>query len=149
MRSKFGQDFWAGLMFVAFGAVAVVIARAYKFGTADHMGPGYMPIAVGGLLIVFGLALAFRSLARSSQRVDALAWFATALVLLSVLAFAFLVRSIGLAITTVLLALLCRVAGRYWQWKESVLLAVGLAIMVVLIFLKGLGMSLPLWPGQD
>jgi hypothetical protein len=149
MRSKFGQDFWAGLMFVAFGAIAIAIARNYKFGSADHMGPGYMPVAVSALLIVFGLALAARSLARGSQRVYKLAWFATALVLLSVLAFAFLVRSVGLAITTVLLALLCRAAGRYWHWKESVLLAVGLAVMVVLIFLKGLGMSLPLWPGQD
>jgi len=149
MRAKFGQDFWAGLMFVAFGAVAIAIARGYKLGTAAHMGPAYMPIAVGALLVVFGVAMTARSLARGSQGVGTLAWSAAALVLLSVLVFAFLVRFIGLAITTVLLALLCRIAGRYWQWKESVLLAVGLAIMVVLIFLKGLGMSLPLWPGQD
>ena len=149
MHSKFGQDFWAGLMFVAFGAVAIAIARGYKLGAAAHMGPAYMPIAVGALLVVFGVAMTARSLARGSQGVGTLAWSAAALVLLSVLVFAFLVRSIGLAITTVLLALLCRIAGRYWKWKESVLLAVGLAIMVVLIFLKGLGMSLPLWPGQD
>jgi hypothetical protein len=78
-----------------------------------------------------------------------LAWFATALVLVSILVFAFLVRSIGLAITAVVLAVLCRIAGRYWNWKETTVLALVLAVMVVAIFLKGLGMSLPLWPGQD
>jgi hypothetical protein len=149
MRAKLGQDFWAGLMFVAFGAVAIAIARGYKLGTAAHMGPGYTPIAVGVLLILFGLALGARSLARGSQRVGTLAWFATALVLVSILVFAFLVRSIGLAITAVVLAVLCRIAGRYWNWKETTVLALVLAVMVVAIFLKGLGMSLPLWPGQD
>lgn len=149
MRSKLGQDFWAGLLFVVFGAAAILIARGYKLGTAAHMGPAYMPIAVGALLVLFGVVMTARSLARGSQQVGVLAWYAAALVLLSVLAFAGLVRSIGLAITTVALAVLCRVAGRYWGWGETALLALGLATMVVLIFLKGLGMALPLWPGQD
>jgi Tripartite tricarboxylate transporter TctB family len=149
MRSKLGQDFWAGLLFAAFGVTAIVIARGYKLGTTAHMGPGYMPVAVGVLLVLFGVALALRSSLRGSLRVEHLAWFATGIVLISILAFAYLVRSIGLAVTTIVLVILCRIAGRYWNWSESALLAIGVAIMVVAIFLKGLGMSLPLWPGQD
>jgi hypothetical protein len=148
MRSKLGQDFWAGLLFVAFGAVAIAIARGYKLGSAAHMGPGYTPIAVGVLLVLFGLALSARSLARGSSRVEPFAAFAAALVLIAILMFAFFVRSVGLAITAAILVILTRVAGRYWQWSETTLLAVGLAVLAALLFVKALGMSLPIWPGQ-
>jgi hypothetical protein len=149
MRSKLGQDFWAGLLFAAFGIAAIVIARGYKLGSAAHMGPAYMPIAVGVLLVLFGSALTARSLLRGSLRVGELAWFAAALVLIGILVFAFFVRSIGLAITTILVAIACRVAGRYWDWPANVILALALAVMMAAIFIFGLNMSLPLWPGQQ
>jgi lysylphosphatidylglycerol synthetase-like protein (DUF2156 family) len=149
MRSKLGQDFWAGAMFIAFGIAAIAIARGYKLGSLEAMGPGYVPIAVGVLLVVFGLAMAARSLARGSERVGELAWFAAALVLIGILVFAFFVRSVGLALTAIVLALLCRVAGRYFGLRENALLAVVLAVLVVAIFGYGLKLSLPLWPGQD
>ena len=44
------QDFWSGLLFVGFGAVALVIGRDYAMGTAMRMGPGYFPMILAGLL---------------------------------------------------------------------------------------------------
>ena len=44
-------------MLIAIGAVAMFIARNYPFGTALRMGPGYFPMVLGGLLILFGLAI--------------------------------------------------------------------------------------------
>ena len=43
------------LMLIAIGAAAMFIARNYPFGTALRMGPGYFPIVLGALLILFGL----------------------------------------------------------------------------------------------
>ena len=60
------KDVWAGLMLIAIGAAAIFIARNYPFGTALRMGPGYFPVVLGGLLIVFGLSvLAHRACARA------------------------------------------------------------------------------------
>ena len=53
------KDVWAGLMLIGIGAAAIVLARDYPFGTALRMGPGYFPIVLGGLLIVFGLTSAW------------------------------------------------------------------------------------------
>ncbi len=44
------RDFYAGLLFVAFGAVALVIVQAYAIGTAARMGPGYFPRLFGIML---------------------------------------------------------------------------------------------------
>jgi hypothetical protein len=41
------KDFYAGLLFVAFGVVAIIIARNYPLGTAARMGPGYFPRLLG------------------------------------------------------------------------------------------------------
>src|SRR5215831_14593930 len=51
------KDCWGGLMLIAIGAAAVLIARNYPFGTALRMGPGYFPVVLGGVLILFGLAI--------------------------------------------------------------------------------------------
>ena len=45
------KDVWAGLLLIAIGAVAILIARNYTFGTALRMGPGFFPIVLGALLI--------------------------------------------------------------------------------------------------
>ncbi|MBU2053806.1 MAG: hypothetical protein KKC25_02350 [Proteobacteria bacterium] len=42
------RDFWAGAMFIAGGAVAMIAARSYLFGTKLRMGPGYFPSLLGG-----------------------------------------------------------------------------------------------------
>ncbi len=52
------KDFWAGIMFIAFGAFFSIHGREYKFGEAARMGPGYFPTALGVILVVIGLILA-------------------------------------------------------------------------------------------
>ena len=59
------KDFWAGVLFVAFGTAAIVIAPSYPLGTAARMGPGYFPRMLGILLIVLGVDP--RRCARSSS----------------------------------------------------------------------------------
>ena len=41
------KDFVAGLMFIAIGIAAIVIASNYTLGTAARMGPGYFPRILG------------------------------------------------------------------------------------------------------
>ena len=62
MNVSRSKDFWAGIMFLGFAAVAMVAARGYTPGTAGRMGPGYFPMVLGLLLGVLGLIIAARSL---------------------------------------------------------------------------------------
>ena len=51
------RDVWAGVMLIATGAAAVIIARDYAFGTSLRMGPGYFPSVLGGLLVLLGVGV--------------------------------------------------------------------------------------------
>ena len=54
MELSKNKDFWAGVMLIAIGAAAMFIAREYRFGSTLRMGPGFFPIVLGGILVVFG-----------------------------------------------------------------------------------------------
>jgi hypothetical protein len=61
MKITNGKDFWAGMMFVAFGLGFVWKAQDYAMGTSVRMGPAYFPTVLGGLLAVLGAAVLFRA----------------------------------------------------------------------------------------
>ena len=57
MELRKNKDFWAGMMLIGIGAAAMFIAREYRFGSALRMGPGFFPIILGGILVVFGVCI--------------------------------------------------------------------------------------------
>jgi len=61
MKITNGKDFWAGVMFVAFGLAFMWKAQDYAMGTSVRMGPAYFPTVLGGLLAVLGAAVLFRA----------------------------------------------------------------------------------------
>src|SRR5690349_19596050 len=74
------KDVWAGLLLIAIGAAAILMARNYAFGTALRMGPGFFPIVLGGLLILSGLYTLASGL-RSGQAIKG-SWSLRALIIL-------------------------------------------------------------------
>jgi hypothetical protein len=60
MKITNGKDFWAGLMFIAFGLAFMIVARDYSMGTAVRMGPAYFPMVLGGIQAVLGAIVLFR-----------------------------------------------------------------------------------------
>jgi hypothetical protein len=67
MKITNGKDFWAGLMFVAFGIAFMWVSRNYAMGTSVRMGPAYFPTVLGGLLAVLGGAVLFRAFVTKTQ----------------------------------------------------------------------------------
>ena len=61
MKITNGKDFWAGLMFVAFGLAFMWKAQDYAMGTSVRMGPAYFPTMLGGLLAILGAVVLFRA----------------------------------------------------------------------------------------
>ncbi|HEU5176910.1 MAG TPA: tripartite tricarboxylate transporter TctB family protein [Burkholderiales bacterium] len=61
---KAPKDFWAGLMFIGFGAFFMIWALThYQMGTAVRMGPAYFPTVLGGLMVFLGVLVFIESLA--------------------------------------------------------------------------------------
>ncbi|HYA46426.1 MAG TPA: tripartite tricarboxylate transporter TctB family protein [Burkholderiales bacterium] len=61
MKITNGKDFWAGVMFIAFGAAFMVVSQNYAMGSAVRMGPAYFPTVLGGMLVVLGAVVLFRA----------------------------------------------------------------------------------------
>ena len=57
MHIRNQKDFWAGLMFAAFGIFFSGFGTRYTFGSAARMGPGYFPTVLGVILIVLGAVM--------------------------------------------------------------------------------------------
>jgi len=52
------RDFYAGGLVILFGLVMALKGPSYNLGTLMHMGPGFLPTALGIILIGLGIAIA-------------------------------------------------------------------------------------------
>jgi len=52
------RDFYAGALVIFFGLVMALKGPGYRLGTLMHMGPGFLPTALGVILICLGVAIA-------------------------------------------------------------------------------------------
>jgi hypothetical protein len=144
MEWRDGEDFWSGLMFLATGVGAMWLARNYPFGTTLSMGPGYFPMVLGGLLVIFGGIIMLRGL-RKNGKIQG-AWSARAVIMipLAVVAFGLLMRLSGFVPALATLVLVSAAAGREFKFKEVLCLAVFLSALSAALFIWGLGLPYPL-----
>jgi putative tricarboxylic transport membrane protein len=140
------KDFWAGVLFIALGGAACVVALDYAMGTAARMGPGYFPRVLGLLLCALGALLVLRSFKLQGAPLSFPTFKPIAIVLGSVLLFGLVVNKAGLVIATLLLVLVSSTASHEYRWRESIVAAIALAVFVVVAFRYGLGLQLPTWP---
>lgn len=145
LRIRNSKDFWAGVIYFVTGAFAMYIAKDYGMGTATRMGAGYFPIVLGGLLALIGAAAVIRSFFGKEERVGAFAFKGLLLVFLATLLFALLLRGAGFAISAIVLVLVGSYASIKFRWTSAAVLAAALVTFCVLVFLKGLGVPMPLF----
>ncbi|HTS21238.1 MAG TPA: tripartite tricarboxylate transporter TctB family protein [Casimicrobiaceae bacterium] len=142
------KDFCAGLIFVAFGIAAIALGSEYPLGTAARMGPGYFPRILGILLIVLGGGLSLRALRLPGAALPGWKWRPVLVVLLSVVVFGLLLTRLGLALSTVGLIFAASAASREFRPKEALVSGVLLAALAVGVFVFGLKLVIPIWPGS-
>ena len=143
---KSPKDFWTGVLYISFGAIAFWIARDYPFGTARQMGAGYFPSVLSCLLIFFGILALLRGLLKPGASLGRFAWKPAFFIIFSTLAFAFLLPRAGLLVALVVLIVGSALASKKTRFeRNSVLIASGLVVFCVLVFVKGLGLPLQLF----
>ena len=148
MRIKHQKDFWSGLMFLAIGLGFAGFAQQYELGTAQRMGPAYFPTALGGLLAILGLIIAIKGLARGERGADIERFHfgPLAVVLGAVSLFGFLLRPAGLVAALLVLIGVSAYASHEFRVREVIPLAAFLVVLVLAVFIWGLGMVVPVWP---
>ena len=147
MQIKSPKDFWAGAMFIAFGAgMAAIAIKDYQMGNAVRMGPAYFPTVLGGLLAMLGLVLLLRALALKGEKIGQFHFRPLLLILAACVAFGYLLKPLGLLGALLVLVFISAYGGHEFKWKEVLILYAVLFVFSVLVFVKGLTLPFPICP---
>src|SRR5688572_27835728 len=146
MRITSQKNFWAGLMFIGFGVLAIYASRAYPMGSLVSMGPGYFPIWLGVILIVIGVFTAGSAYRAAGARVEPWGWRALLWLSAAFAAFGLLIEEAGLVLALLALIVASSLAGRDTRLLELVILIVLLISGSVGLFIYGLELPYRLFP---
>jgi hypothetical protein len=148
VQIKDAKDFWSGVMFAAFGLAFIVFSRRYDMGTAARMGPAYFPTVLGGLLLLLGVGVSIKGLTAKTEdgRVAPFHFKPLILVLGAVVAFGLLLRPAGLMVALAALVFISSLGSEEFRLRDVLLLTVALALLVLAVFIWGLGLTVPVLP---
>jgi hypothetical protein len=146
LRIRNPKDFWAGLMFIAFGGAGVWMAYSFPFGSAARMGPAYFPTLIGGLLTIIGLYIALRGVVSGDDRMNRFHFKPLVMVLVSIALFGFVLQHVGLVCAIFAIIIFASMGGHEFRMREVLMLATSLAVGTVAVFVYGLKLQIQVWP---
>ena len=145
LRIRNQEDFWAGVMFVGFGLLAVFISRDYPMGTAMRMGPGYFPTYLGVIMMIFGAIVSAMSFRLEERKLTPFAWKPAIMLGLAFMVFGWGIDHIGFIPSLFVLILMSAGAGASFRLLEVLILSVVLIAGAVGIFIYGIELPYPLF----
>jgi hypothetical protein len=157
VKIKSQKDFLAGLMFMVVGIAFAWGATNYSIGQGARMGPGYFPLALGVVLAILGIIIAFTALVVESEdgdKVGSIAWRPLGYIIGSNVLFGILLAGLprfgipgmGLIVAIYGLTFVAARAGDEFDLKEVLILSTVLAIGSYLAFVYLLKLQFPVWP---
>lgn len=148
-------DLCAGGAFVALGGAFAIGALNYDIGTAFQMGPGYVPLTLGCVLaglgaIVLGhgvlIALGHRTVEQeliADEEPGPVPWRRGGLLVAAVVLFGLTVDGLGIGVTIFVAAFLAALAGHRNSLLKALIIAAGLTVLCLVIFVALLQLRLP------
>ena len=163
MKIGHQKNFWGGVLFIVIGGMFALIAKGlklgdsvllagYAMGTPARMGPGFFPFYLGMLLVLLGVIIAFTGLKAhpgDSGKVDRFHWKPILYVLVSVVLFGILLKTIGMLLAGILLVIGASMGSEEFQLKRTAILAICLVTFCALVFVWGLKLPIPLCPDVE
>jgi hypothetical protein len=148
LRVKSPQNLGAAVIFIGLALIGLIFGRDLSFGSAAKMGPGFFPTILSLLILCIGLLNVARALTIEGPAIERPHWRPLTFVCAAMMIFGLAINYIGLALSAALLTFLAAGARSDTRWGETAGLAVVLAIFSVLLFVYGLGQSMPAWWGE-
>lgn len=155
---KYNKDYYGGALMVLIGLGSIYGGLNYQIGSLSHMGPGFFPAAVGGLLAFTGLLIAIggKTGAKdkeaeegthvpSSHPTGMPDMRGTICIILGILAFIFLGQYGGLLPATFAITFISALGDRKNTVKQALVLSLGMVVIAVIVFWWALQLQLPLF----
>jgi uncharacterized membrane protein len=152
------KDHLAALMLIALGAFALALGMTYRIGSLNRMGAGYIPMVLGILMVLVGIAIGVTSTPASRAATKAAAtanshtspyrgpeWRGWVCIIGGVVAFVILGQYGGLVPATFMSVFIAALGDRNNTVKSSAVLAVILVVFGTLVFHFGLKLPLQLF----
>jgi hypothetical protein len=137
----------AGVPVVVFGAAVAAISATYPIGSIGRMGPGYLPLTCGIILVLLGGAIILLD-REILETVDVRRLLRPTLAVFAGLAaWTLTVERFGLVVATVLMVSLVSLAQARPSWLGVTVTAAVLAAIGVVVFIMGLGIRLTAFGG--
>ncbi|MEO3388002.1 tripartite tricarboxylate transporter TctB family protein [Mesorhizobium sp. CAU 1741] len=135
-------DLVSGLILVAIGLYFTVGALDYRMGTLTRMGPGFIPVSLGVVCIVLGLAVGIVSLGREGALPE-VHWRAVVPVIASIAAFALILPRAGMLPAIAVTVGIAALASPRSRPLPTALVALCVGLLLWVGFIKILGMPIP------
>src|SRR5690242_9998768 len=142
------KDFLSGVHFIGIGALGIYLAQDYPMGSALRMGPGYFPIVLSGMLILFGIYCLIQGLLKPEKLPGNWSPRALFILPLATVVFGLLMEHGGFIPALIALVVISAYAGSEFKLVEVILMAIGLTIGSWALFIWGLGLPYPLITGM-
>lgn len=121
-------------------------AAGYGIGQPSRMGAGFFPFFLGLIGMVLGALIALAGWMRPSGDTQPVRWRRLLCIGAAFLLFALAVEPAGLLITIPAVTILGGLGDPETKFLQSVLLGVGLALAIWVVFVMLLGLSIPVFP---
>jgi len=147
LLSRDGRDIVGGALLVVIGlAFAGYGAWHYNLGRVASMGPGMFPATLGLMLAFTGLLILIPGLLRKGGEWPRPELRPLFLVMAGTIAFALSIQRFGIVVAIFALVMICSSADGRLGWIGRLILASGLSIAALLIFVHGLGIPIRVLP---
>jgi len=141
------KDFLSGLMFIAFGLVALYFGRHLALGTAVRMGPGWVPHMLAYILLGLGFLICLVAFFTVGELVERPKLKPIALVTLGIVLFALMLERTGMVPALAVLVLVASLGGDEFKVIEVIGNIVVLSVLCIIVFKVGLGMNISVIEG--
>jgi putative tricarboxylic transport membrane protein len=140
------RDFWGGLVLVAVAILAIWASRELPGQRGFAFGPGTAPRLFAGLLVAFGTLVALVGLISDGPRIDKYKIRGPVLVIGAILAFAGMIRPLGLVIASFVTFIISILGSKESRVVEGTLAAAAMTAFCVFLFTYLLKLPFQLWP---
>jgi hypothetical protein len=149
------RDFYAGGLMVLLGLGVALKGSSYRAGTLMHMGPGFLPTALGVLLVMLGIAIAIAGLSSSASEEDQNIlpeqpqWWAWFCILMSPVCFIAFGHYFGMVPATFSCVFVAALGDKNATWLGTFILAAVVTFFGVALFSYFLQVPMPIltWRG--
>lgn len=153
------RDFYAGGLMVLLGLFIALKGTTYRLGTLMHMGPGFLPTALGVLLSLLGIVIVGGALVPSEEadfnpakeRIlpENPQWWAWFCILMGPVLFIALGSYFGMIPGTFACVFISALGDRTATWKGTLILSTVVTVFGVILFSYFLQVPMPIltWGG--